>query len=53
VCVCNRYFMASGGQDGVVKLWDLRKLKRLQSLDVGVARVSLRVCGCGGVCLAL
>lgn len=31
----NGYFMASGGQDGVVKLWDLRKLKRLQSLDVG------------------
>jgi WD40 repeat protein len=27
--------MASGSADGIVQLWDLRKLKSIQSLDVG------------------
>ena len=29
------YYMASGSLDGTVKLWDLRKLKSIQSLDIG------------------
>ena len=31
------YYMASGSADGVVQLWDLRKLKSIQSLDLGDA----------------
>jgi pre-mRNA-processing factor 19 len=33
-CAC-RYYMASGSEDGTVKLWDLRKLKNIQTLEIG------------------